>query len=106
MRGDTLRGHLDMLVLSALRDEPAHGYEVIQRLRERSDQLLDLPEGSIYPALHRLERAGFLKGRWEQGAGPRRRVYRVTPKGERELARQQGDWQALVKAISAVMEGT
>jgi PadR family transcriptional regulator len=104
VRGDSLRGHLDLLVLTALRDRPGHGYGVIQRLRENSDELLDLPEGSVYPALHRLEKAGFLKGRWERGDGPRRRVYSVTGRGEEELERQRGDWQALVQAISAVLE--
>jgi PadR family transcriptional regulator, regulatory protein PadR len=104
VRGDALRGHLDLLILKALRDEPSHGYRVIQRLRERSDQLLDLPEGSVYPALHRLHRAGYLSGRWQAGDGPRKRVYQVTARGSRELERQLDEWNALVRAMTAVLK--
>lgn len=103
VRGDALRGHLDLLILTALSEEPSHGYRLIQRLRERSDQLLDVPEGSVYPALARLSKAGFVQGRWEAGGGPRRRVYRVTARGKRELARQRLEWDGLVRAMTAVL---
>ncbi len=103
--GDALRGHLELLVLAALRDEPGHGYEVAQRLLAKSSGAFDVQEGSLYPALHRMEKAKLLSSRWVKGeGGPRRRVYRLTTRGERELRGQREEWGALVEAMSAVVD--
>src|SRR4051794_41715560 len=74
MEGEMLKGHLDMIVLAALAPGPAHGYAVIEEIRRKSGRAFDLPEGTIYPALHRLEQAGLLSSRWVTaggGGGPR-----------------------------------
>ena len=81
-----LKGHLDMIVLAALASGPAHGYAVIQEIRQRSGGAFDLPEGTIYPALHRLEQGGLLSSRWSVGdSGRQRRVYSLTRSGRRAL---------------------
>src|SRR5205085_3422740 len=85
MRADLLRGHLDGLLLAVLADAPAHGYELGQRLAQRSGGELDVPEGSLYPALHRLERGGFVASAWRTDDGRRRRVYRLTRSGRRAV---------------------
>ena len=79
MRAELLKGHLDMLLLAVLADEPKHGYAVIAELHQRSNQVLDLPDGTVYPALHRLLRAGLLASDWTTVGGRRRRVYQLTP---------------------------
>jgi PadR family transcriptional regulator PadR len=105
VRGDALRGHLELLVLAALKDGPGHGYEIGQTLRERSGGAFDVQEGSLYPALHRMERAKLLSSKWERGdGGPRRRVYQLTARGERELMGQRQEWRALVTAMTAIVE--
>src|SRR5205085_2476832 len=79
MEGEMLKGHLDMIVLAALAAGPAHGYAVIEEIKRRSGDAFDLPEGTVYPALHRLEDAGLLASRWETAeSGRRRRVYTLT----------------------------
>ncbi len=104
--GDPLRGHLDLLVMAVLRGAPAHGYDVAQRLRLRSRGVLDVGEGTLYPALHRLEQEGLLASRWQPGeGGPRRRVYRLTAKGSRRLDGRRREWSALSTAIDGVIEG-
>ena len=93
MEGEMLKGHLDMIVLAALSAGPAHGYAVIEELKRRSAGAFDLPEGTIYPVLHRLEQAGLLAGRWVTAdSGRRRRVYSITKRGERELALEVGGY--------------
>src|SRR5512144_2892898 len=93
MTGEALKGHLDLLLLAILSEGPAHGYAVIDSLRQRSAGHFDLPEGTIYPALHRLEEQGLLKSRWEDDAPRRRRVYELTSKGRQALAKRQAEWQ-------------
>jgi PadR family transcriptional regulator, regulatory protein PadR len=83
MRREQLKGHMDLLLLSVLADGPAHGYAVIAALRERSGEELTLPEGTVYPALHRLEAAGLLRSYWAEQAGRRRRLYELTARGRR-----------------------
>lgn len=102
---DVVRGHLDLLLLSALEEGPAHGYALIERLRERSDGALDFPEGTIYPALHRLERAGLLRSSWAEASGRRRRVYAVTPRGHADLERQRAAWRDFARAVELVVRG-
>ncbi|MGZ4201388.1 MAG: PadR family transcriptional regulator [Thermoleophilaceae bacterium] len=103
MRSETLKGHLDALLLAVVEEEPAHGYAILERLRERSGGAFALPEGTIYPALHRLEDAGLLKSSWAPGATRRRRVYSLTPKGRRALGERRHEWTAFSSAIESVL---
>ncbi len=104
MNAETLKGHLDMLLLAALQSRPAHGYAIADTLRSRSDGAFDLPEGTLYPALHRLERAGLLSSRWSEVNGRRRRVYQLTAKGQRQLAKRHSEWRDFSRAVRAVVE--
>jgi PadR family transcriptional regulator PadR len=106
MKTDRVRGHLDLVLLGVLADEPGHGYAVITALRERTQGVLDLPEGSVYPALHRLEDLGLLTSDWQPVGGRRRRVYRLTERGAAAAAAEQRDWRALVSAIDAALRPT
>jgi len=101
MIGETLKGHLDLLLLAILAEGPAHGYAVIDSLRSRSSGLFDLPEGTVYPALHRLESQELLRSRWQNDAPRRRRVYELTPKGQQALAKRQAEWRKFSKAVDA-----
>jgi PadR family transcriptional regulator, regulatory protein PadR len=105
MKAEVLKGHLDLLLLAAVQDRPAHGYAIAERLRARSHGAFDLPEGTLYPALHRLERAGLLSSRWSEVNGRRRRVYQLTARGHRDLARQGEAWRDFARAVHAVVEG-
>ena len=102
-----LKGHLDMIVLAALSVGPAHGYAVIEEIKRRSAGAFDLPEGTIYPALHRLEQAGLLASRWvTTDSGRRRRVYAMTRRGERALAEQRAVWEQFSDAVSGLLIGS
>ncbi|MGZ4186094.1 MAG: PadR family transcriptional regulator [Solirubrobacteraceae bacterium] len=96
-------GHLDGMLLAIAADGPVHGYAAAQALRERSGGVFDLPEGTIYPALHRLERAGLLRSGWSTASGRRRRIYRLTARGERAAASARGDWRRFSAAVEAVL---
>lgn len=102
MNAEELKGHLDALILSVLAREPLHGYAVIEALRERSGGKLTLPEGTVYPALHRLERSGLLASQWSHN-GRKRRVYRLTRRGERELGVRRERWREFTTTIEAVL---
>lgn len=102
VRAEALKGHLDTLILAVLEDEPLHGYAIIELLKERSGGELALPEGTVYPALHRLESGGLLSSSWSDGTR-RRRVYRLTRGGRRELAARRGEWKSFTAAIEAVL---
>ena len=104
MNAETLKGHLDLLLLAAVQSRPAHGYAIADTLRARSDGAFDLPEGTLYPALHRLERAGLLSSRWSEVNGRRRRVYQLTAKGQRSLAKRQREWHDFSRAVLAVVQ--
>jgi len=110
IHGDTLRGHLENLVLAALRKGDAHGFEILKRLEEAGSGALRLKEGSLYPALYRLEAAGLVSAAWEQGdtarRGPRRRIYRLTAQGRRRLQEARGEWELFVKIIGGIMGAT
>jgi transcriptional regulator len=104
MEGEMLKGHLDMIVLAALAPGPAHGYAVIEEIKRRSGQAFDLPEGTVYPVLHRLEEAGLLASRWAIGeSGRKRRIYSLTKSGQRELADQRRVWKAFSAAVGGVL---
>jgi PadR family transcriptional regulator PadR len=96
-------GHLDGMLLAIAADGPMHGYAAAQTLKERSGGVFDLPEGTIYPALHRLERAGLLQSGWSTASGRRRRIYRLTARGRRAVGRARGDWRQFSAAVEAVM---
>jgi|SRR5215472_2355345 len=107
MEGEMLKGHLDMIILAALSSGPAHGYAIIEEIRRRSGQAFDLPEGTIYPALHRLQQAGLLSSRWVTAeSGRRRRVYALTARGTRALAEQRAVWQQFSAAIRGLLGPT
>ena len=103
MFGEALKGHLDLLLLSILADGPAHGYAVIEALRTRSGGKFDLPEGTIYPALHRLEQQGLLQSTWSEEGPRRKRIYQLTPKGKQALASRQDEWKQFSKAVNATV---
>lgn len=103
MIGEALKGHLDLLVLAVLAEKPAHGYAVIDSLRQRSNGHFDLPEGTIYPALHRLEAQGLLHSQWQEDAPRRRRVYALTAKGKQVMAKRQEEWRIFAKAVNATV---
>jgi DNA-binding PadR family transcriptional regulator len=103
MRPEVLKGHLDALLLAIVAREPAHGYAILERLREQSGGAFDLPEGTIYPALHRLEKAGLLASSWAPGATRRRRVYKITPKGTRALGSGRDEWRTFSQAVAEVL---
>lgn len=104
MQGETLKGHLDLLLLSVLRSEGLHGYGIIRALRERSDGAFDLPEGTVYPALRRLEQAKLVRSRWTIVEGRRRRVYALTSAGRTALGLEQEGWAAFQVAMARVVE--
>jgi DNA-binding PadR family transcriptional regulator len=106
MKAETLKGHLDGLLLAVIARAPTHGYGVIAELRARSDGEFDLPEGTVYPALHRLEKAGLLASRWSDDAARRRRIYAITAAGERSLGRRRAEWRGFTRAVDAVMGRT
>ena len=102
---EALRGHLESLVLAVLEDEPRHGYAVIEAVRERSAGALALNTGSVYPALRRLERDGFVRGSWSLVDGRRRRTYRLTGAGEVELAESRQRWRRFTSVVGGVLGG-
>jgi transcriptional regulator len=103
MERERLKGHLDLLLLSVLAAGPAHGYAIISALRERSDGMFDLPEGTIYPALHRLEAGGLLSSSWAEADGRRRRVYALTQAGAAALTAEQTQWRRFAHGVQAVV---
>jgi len=100
---EELKGHLDSLILAVVSAEPAHGYAIIQELKLRSGGAFSLPEGTVYPALHRLERSGLLASGWSNAGGRRRRVYRLTRRGRTRLESRRREWQAFSNAVDAVL---
>ena len=103
MNRERLKGHLDLLLLSVLSAGPAHGYAIITALRARSEGMFDLPEGTVYPALHRLEDAGLLASSWADADGRKRRVYALTSEGEAALAAQRTERKRFAGGVQAVV---
>jgi len=108
--GDVLRGHLETMVLSVLERSDAHGFEILRRLEAMGCGALRLKEGTLYPALYRLEKAGSVRAAWEENPGgrrgPRRRVYRITRKGLRQLIRARQTWRQFVSVVGGIVETT
>jgi DNA-binding PadR family transcriptional regulator len=97
-------GHLDLLLLAVLgRRGPQHGYAVISGLRDASDGEFDLPEGTVYPALHKLEREGLVESEWSIVDGRRRRVYALTTDGRTALAAKKKEWKTFRHGVEAVL---
>ena len=103
MRADLVHGHLDLLVLSVVDAGASYGYAVLEAIRDRSGGAFDLPEGTVYPALYRLEADGLLASEWSQAGGRRRRVYRITRTGRKALLGQRKEWRAFTAAVSKVI---
>jgi PadR family transcriptional regulator, regulatory protein PadR len=105
--GDLLRGHLENLILSVLDQGEAHGLEVSRRLQEAGCGALRLKEGSLYPALYRLEEAGLVEAVWEEETkgrrGARRRIYHLTTKGTKALAKGRAEWQHFVQVVGSIL---
>jgi PadR family transcriptional regulator, regulatory protein PadR len=102
---ELLQGTLDMLVLQALQREPMHGYAIAQTIRSRSGEVFKVETGSLYPALHRLERQKWLKSEWRLTESKQRaKYYQLTDLGKKQLASDHERWIRLVRAIGAVME--
>jgi PadR family transcriptional regulator, regulatory protein PadR len=100
---DLLRGTLDMLILRTLQLGPAHGHQIAKHIQRSTNDVLQIEHGSLYPALHRLERRGWLVAKWEHGDGDREfKYYRLTPLGKRQLAVEEAKWKQLVRAIAKV----
>ncbi len=106
MRADAqaLKGHLDTLLLASLEAGPRHGYAVREALRAAGGPRFDLPTGTIYPALRRLEAAGLVKGTWSEASGRRRRTYELTPAGRRRLAGDRAAWRDFASVVTAILE--
>ena len=103
-RADLLQGTLDMLILRTLRWGPQHGHGIGQPLRARSEDALQIEHGSLYPALHRLEKEGWLASEWRPSEANRRaKYYRLTAAGKRQLSKEQSHWEKLVRTIARVM---
>jgi DNA-binding PadR family transcriptional regulator len=107
INGDKLRGHLEMLILATLERGEAHGLEILRRLEVGGCGLLKLREGSLYPALYRLEEAKEISAVWEKEQhgrrGARARIYRLTSKGQQKLAQGRGEWKAFVVTLSGIL---
>ncbi len=105
VRGEPLKGHLDTMLLAALRDGPTHGYALVRLLEHRSDGIFVLGEGTIYPALRRLERAGLLRSGETVVDGRRRRLYALTRSGETALDEQEHEWNRFARGMAALLAG-
>jgi PadR family transcriptional regulator PadR len=104
MKAESLKGHLDGLLLASLEAGSQHGYAIMESLRAGSEGEVDLPTGTIYPALRRLERAGLVKGTWSESSGRRRRIYELTSAGQHALDGERGSWQRFSATMTALLE--
>jgi transcriptional regulator len=104
-RTELLQGTLDMLILRTLVFGPAHGHQVAKHIQRTSDEVLQVEHGSLYPALHRLERRGWVVSKWEVAKDRKRqfKYYRLTPAGRKQLAVEESKWKQLARAIAQVM---
>ena len=106
-KADLLKGTLDMLILKAVSLGPLHGYGIIQRIRQMSDEMLDVEQGSLYPALYRIEQRGWVSSQWEVSeTGRRAKFYALTDLGRRQLQDEEASWDRLVLAITKMRQAT
>lgn len=97
------QGQLEGLLLAILQQGPMHGYAIASELRARSEGALEVPEGTLYPVLHKLEKEGLVRSHWENVSGRRRRVYAASPKSQTALRERVESWERLSRAIDAVL---
>ena len=101
---DLFRGALEMMILQSLRRQPMHGYALVQHIKQRSNELLQVEEGSLYPALQRMLKDNLVKAQWETSASNRRvRTYRITPAGIKHLEREVSSFEQMLKGINLVL---
>ena len=106
-KAELLQGTLNMLILKALSLGPLHGYGVIQRIRQMSDEMLSVEQGALYPALYRIEQKGWVSSKWDVNeTGRKAKFYRLTPAGRRQLAVEEESWNLLALAIMKVRQAT
>jgi PadR family transcriptional regulator PadR len=104
-KGELVQGTLDMLILSRLARGPMHGFGIAEHIQQVSNKVLRVEEGSLYPALHRLEAQGMITSEWAPSANNRTaKFYKLTPRGKKQVGVEVSDWQRLVAAISRVIE--
>jgi DNA-binding PadR family transcriptional regulator len=104
---ELLKGTTETSILAVLAETPCHGYELVERLRCRSEGVFELGEGTVYPLLYKLEARDWIEGKWDAGSGRRRRrVYRITPRGRRQLAQRTKQWSELVRGMTLVLGAT
>ncbi|GAB2926193.1 helix-turn-helix transcriptional regulator [Micromonospora polyrhachis] len=106
MKAQALHGHLDALLLAVLEGGAQHGYAIIEALKERSGGTLTLPTGTIYPALRRLERAGYVESSWSTVNGRERRTYQLTDAGHRALSSERSSWQEFSSTVGRFLGAT
>jgi PadR family transcriptional regulator PadR len=105
--GDLIQGTLDMLVLKALQLEPMHGWGITERIQQWSENVLSINQGSLYPALYRLERQGWITSEWQMTENNRRaRFYRLTATGRKQLTQERRNWERLSRAVNLVLDTT
>jgi PadR family transcriptional regulator, regulatory protein PadR len=105
-RVELLQGTLDMLILRTLLFGPAHGHQIAKHIQRTTDNVLQVEHGSLYPALHRLERKGWVSAKWEAAGKDQKRefkYYRLTPEGKKQLAAEESNWKQQARAIAQVM---
>jgi PadR family transcriptional regulator len=104
MNPEALKGHLDSILLASLEPGPMHGYAIMESLRSRSSASFDLPTGTVYPALHRLERARLIRSEWSTVSGRRRRTYELTDAGHSRLKDERASWKQFSRTISSLLD--
>ena len=106
-KADLLQGTLDMLILKALSLGPLHGYGIIQRIRQMSDEMLNIEQGSLYPAVYRIEQRGWVSSEWDtHETGRRAKFYTLTKAGRKQLIEEEKSWDALSLAIAKMRQAT
>jgi PadR family transcriptional regulator PadR len=104
-KSDLLQGTLDMLILKIVALGPVHGYGISLRIRQISKEVLQVQQGSLYPALHRLEKRGWLTAEWgESENGRQAKFYKLSPKGRKQLQAEESNWERLAQAVSLIMQ--
>lgn len=104
-KSDLLQGTLDLLILKIVALGPVHGYGISQRIRQISKEVLQVQQGSLYPALHRLEKRGWLEAEWGQSSkGREAKFYKLSAKGRRQLASEESNWNRLAAAVSQILQ--